>query len=725
MNNIDEQIRNRLSHDNDTFSDAFVSLSEVVTKGELLHLFSDSRKESSDEAISEILSFYGIKDDFNVPETITDPEEYLDYILNPVGVMRRTVTLSGDWYKTSFGAYLAVLDNDKSVALLPTRRGYRCINPIAGESFFINKDNVKRIYPTAISFYLPLPEKKLSIKDIIFHIFSFVTLHDVIKICIFTFAITGVSLLMPYITRFMFDNVALQSKITPLVAIFIFMISIYTSMTILTIGKDMVTNNISLKADAGLYNAIMMRILNLPANFFRKFNAGNLHSKVENSQEIASSIIDFILGTGITTLMSFLYVWQIKTFSTILVVPSIVIIICLAIYIIVYSIVRVKYSKKVSAATSDETGILVSILNGIQKIRLSGSEKRVFAKWADIYKERASSQHGLPVVLLQYTTITTILSIVGDIILFFFALKSGISAATYIAFTASYGMLSGAFLSLASSVSVVSGIKAMLDELKPVLEEIPESAISKRTVKHLSGKIDIMNVSFKYLDSQPLIIDNLSLSIKPGEYLGIVGKSGCGKSTLMRLMLGFEKATRGIISFDSIDISSLEPKSLRRQIGCVMQDGGLFTDTIKANITISAPFATDKEVWEACKSAGIDKDIKDMPMGLETLVSDSTGTISGGQKQRILIARALISKPNILFFDEATSALDNNTQRIVTNTLKSLDCTRIVIAHRLSTVKDCDRIVLVESGKIVEEGNYDELMSLKGKFAKLVKRQIK
>ena len=234
-----------------------------------------------------------------------------------------------------------------------------------------------------------------------------------------------------------------------------------------------------------------------------------------------------------------------------------------------------------------------------------------------------------------------------------------------------------------------------------------------------------MKISFKYINNQPLVIDKLSLSVKPGEYLGIVGKSGCGKSTLMRLLLGFEKPIRGGISYDSIDINSLEPRSLRRQIGCVLQDEGLFTDTIRANITLSAPFASDEDVWRALKMAGIDKDIEDMPMGLETLVSDSTGTISGGQKQRILIARALISNPNILFFDEATSSLDNNTQRIITDTLKSLDCTRIVIAHRLSTIKDCDRIIMMENGTIVEEGTYEELMVLNGKFAELVKRQIK
>lgn len=725
MNNIDEQIKNRINNDNDVFSDSFVNLSEVVIDDELFDLFSDSRKESSDEALSQILSYYGIRQNFHVPESITNQEEYLDYVLNPFGVMRRTVKLTGDWYKTSFGAFLGILDENKSVALLPTRRGYECVNSASGERFIIDKNNVSRIYPIAICFYPPLPEKKLGKKDIIKEIVSFITIFDIIKVSIFSFIITIISLLTPYITHFLFDNVAIQSDVKPIIAIFVLMITIYSSIAILTAGKKIVTSNIATKADAGLCSAIMMRTLNLPANFFRKYSAGNLNFKISSSKEIASSIIDFILSTGITTLMSLIYIGQIKTFSSILVIPSMLIIVVFAGFIIIYTVIREEYIKRAWEATSDETGFLVSIFNCINKIKISGSEKRVFAKWANMYKKRAMASYGEPAIIDHYTTITALIIFIGDGVLYFFALKANINAATYIGFVTSFGLLSGAFINLASSVSVLSSIKITIDRLLPILETIPESTTIKRAVKHLDGKIDVMKISFKYIDNQPLVIDKLSLSVKPGEYLGIVGKSGCGKSTLMRLLLGFEKPIRGGISYDSIDINSLEPRSLRRQIGCVLQDEGLFTDTIRANITLSAPFASDEDVWRALKMAGIDKDIEDMPMGLETLVSDSTGTISGGQKQRILIARALISNPNILFFDEATSSLDNNTQRIITDTLKSLDCTRIVIAHRLSTIKDCDRIIMMENGTIVEEGTYEELMLLNGKFAELVKRQIK
>lgn len=723
-NKLDEQIKNRLMYDDDVFSDAFVSLSEVITDSALLDLFSDRRKTSSGEALEEVLSYYGFKQRIVVPDSIEESEEYLDYVLNPIGVMRRTVVLDDNWFKNAFGAFLGVLDEKYTVALIPSFKGYLCISPTTGEKFVINKKNCSRISKNAICFYPPLPDKRLTIKNIAERVIGTVSLVDVIKIVLFSLIITAVSMLTPYITQYLFNNISLQDSYRPLVSIFIFMTCIYASSYLLSFGKGISITGVCTKADAFLNSSIMMRMLNLEPGFFREYNSGDLQTRVRSSKTMASSTISFIFDTGISVLMSFIYVFQIKSFSPVLVVPSIIIIVALFVFFIIYSLTQNRLSKQLQTARSKEAGFLVSIINGIQKIRLSGSEKRIFSQWAGLYKDRALYQYKPPFIIIQNNTITTFLTLAGSIILYYFSLRSGIDAGTYMGFMSSYGLLSGAFLGLASSVSAVAGIRAQLDQFKPILDRVPESAGGRRSVKKLSGKIDVNKVSFKYTDNQPMIIDNLSLSIKPGEYLGIVGKSGCGKSTLMRLLLGFEKPSRGIISYDSIDLNSLEPKSVRRQIGCVMQDGGLFTDSIRANIALTAPFATDEEVWAAAKAAGIDKDIKAMPMGLETIVFDSSSTISGGQKQRILIARALISKPNILFFDEATSALDNNTQKIITDTLSSLDCTRIVIAHRLSTVKLCDRIVMLEHGRIIEEGSYDELMALNGRFAEMVQRQL-
>lgn len=722
--NIEEQIKNRLQHDEDVFSDAFVSLSEVITERELLGMFSKRRKEASDEALEEVLAFYGFKTRVKVPASVTDPEEYLDYVLNPTGIMHRAVTLDHEWYKNAFGAFLVILDDAYTAALIPSFRGYQCISPATGERFTVNKKNAGRIGSAAICFYSPLPEKTLTSKDLVRHTASAIDAGDILKIVMFSAALTLVTMLTPYITQYLFDNVALQTKFAPLYSVFVFIICTYLAAAILQIGKTLAVFGISVKADALLSSSVMMRVLNLPTDFFKKYTAGNLYSIIEYSRQIASASILFIFNIGIALLMSVLYIVQIWTFSPIMAIPSLIVVASLAVFSALSFFFQKNWNKEIQMTAAEECGFLVSVMNGIQKIRLSGSEKRLFSQWADIYKERAQLVYKPPVILKHHTTFTTFLTLAGSFLLYFYALRSNIDPAIYMGFMAAYGLLSAAFLNLAESMSSVSVIKAQMEQLKPILEEIPESASTKRIVKQLSGKIDVHKISFRYMDSQPRVINRLSLSVKPGEYIGIVGKSGCGKSTLMRLLLGFEKPQRGSVSYDSIDLNSLEPKSLRRQIGCVLQDEGLFTDSIRANITLTNPFATDEEVWEAARLAGIEADIKAMPMGMKTLVFDSSSTISGGQKQRILIARAIIGKPNILFFDEATSALDNNTQKIITDTLASLDCTRIVIAHRLSTVKQCDRIVMMENGQIIEEGSYDELMERKGRFAELVERQL-
>ena len=221
----------------------------------------------------------------------------------------------------------------------------------------------------------------------------------------------------------------------------------------------------------------------------------------------------------------------------------------------------------------------------------------------------------------------------------------------------------------------------------------------------------------------PYVVDGMNLKIKNGEYVAIVGTTGCGKSTLMRLLLGFETPERGAIYYDGRDMSKLDLKSLRRRIGAVTQNGGLFNGSIYQNIVISAPELTQDDAWAAAEIAGIADDIRDMPMKMHTMVAEGAGGISGGQKQRLMIARAVAPKPKLLMFDEATSALDNKTQRQVSEALDQMKCTRVVIAQRLSTIKNCDRILMLDKGKIIEDGTYDELIARKGRFAELVERQ--
>jgi ABC-type bacteriocin/lantibiotic exporter with double-glycine peptidase domain len=283
--------------------------------------------------------------------------------------------------------------------------------------------------------------------------------------------------------------------------------------------------------------------------------------------------------------------------------------------------------------------------------------------------------------------------------------------------------VSGAFNGLVGVAAAVAGIRPSLQMTMPLFETAPEMEEEKEVLDSLSGGIEINHVSFRYGERMPYVLNNLSLKIRKGEYVAIVGRTGCGKSTLMRLLLGFEKAEKGGIYYDGRDIQMLDLKSLRRRIGVVLQSGSLFQGNIYSNISISNPTMTVDDAWKAAEMVGMKEDIERMPMGMNTLIQDGGGGISGGQKQRLMIARAIAGNPSILMFDEATSALDNITQKIVSDSLDSLKCTRIVIAHRLSTIRNCDRILMMDGGRIVEQGTYEELIAKEGAFAKLVERQ--
>ena len=363
------------------------------------------------------------------------------------------------------------------------------------------------------------------------------------------------------------------------------------------------------------------------------------------------------------------------------------------------------------------------MINGIQKIRLSGSEKRVFAKWANLYSRSAKLAYHPPIIIRLSVAIDLLITLLGNIIIYYVAARNNIDAGSYMAFVTSYGILSAAFASLASMTNVIASIGPVFDMARPILETEPEVSTGKINLENVKGNIRLENVSFKYTDNGPLILNNLSLNIKEGDYVAIVGQTGCGKSTLVRLLLGFEKPLEGNVYFDDNNINDVDLVSLRRNIGTVMQNGSLFHADIFSNIIISSPDLKEEDAWVAAEIANIADDIRAMPMGMKTVISEGQGGISGGQKQRIMIARAIVHKPKILIFDEATSALDNKTQKSITESIDRLNCTRIVIAHRLSTIKSADRIIMLEGGQIIEDGDYQTLIEKNGKFAELVNRQ--
>ena len=482
-------------------------------------------------------------------------------------------------------------------------------------------------------------------------------------------------------------------------------------------------NRIEIKTSLSVEAAMMMRVMNLPANFFRKYSSGELSSRYSAVNQLCELLLGNVFSTGLGALMSLLYITQIFHYAPALVGPALLILLASIAVSVVSALTQMKISRQIMEKGAKENGLSFSLISGVQKIKLAGAEKRAFAKWGRSYAEVSELIYNPPILLRANGAITTAISLVGTIVMYYLAVQTSVTPSEYIAFNAAFGAVSAAFASLTGVALSVAKIRPILEMAEPILKTEPESAENKTMVTKLGGNIELSNVYFRYTPNMPYVVNGMSLKIRAGEYVAIVGSTGCGKSTLVRLLLGFETPEKGAVYYDGKDIAGLDLRSLRRRIGTVTQDGSLFQGDIFSNIVISAPQLSLDDAWEAAELAGIADDIRAMPMGMQTLISEGQGGISGGQKQRLMIARAVAPKPKILIFDEATSALDNKTQKQVSDALDALKCTRIVIAHRLSTIKNCDRILVLEGGKILEEGSYDELIAKNGFFAELVARQ--
>lgn len=720
---FDEQIRQRKQNDDDVFADSFVNMAAAVLGSKVTGSLSDG-SAAAKSAIDEILKYYHVKSR-EVPDNIKDTNEQLEYLMRPYGIMRRTVRLEKGWYRDAVGAMLGVMkESGRVVALIPAGfSGYCYIDPDSGKKIKINRRNQRLFDSEAIAFYKPFPLKKIGLGSVAKYIAETLSAADFALIALATLALSLIGMLSPKLNNILFAAVLPSGSVRLLLSIAVFTVSVSVSSLLISATKEMITARINTKMSVSVQAAAMMRIMSLPADFFKGYGSGDLSSRAAHISSLCNMLVSAVLTTGLTSAFSLIYISQIFIYAPVLVVPAIAVILATVAFSLISSFAQMRISKKQMELSAKESGMSYALISGIQKIKLAGAEKRAFARWGNLYAQNAKLTYNPPAFIKLNSVISLAISLIGNIVMYAAAVKSGVSVADYYAFGTAYGMVSGAFMSLAGMALTVAQIKPILETVQPFFNTVPEISEGKEVITRLSGGIELINVSFRYNENMPLILDNMSLKIRPGQYVAIVGKTGCGKSTLMRLLLGFEKPQKGAVYYDGRDIERIDLKSLRRRIGVVMQNGKLFSGDIYSNIVISAPWLTQSDAWDAAEKAGIAEDIRRMPMGMNTIISEGSGGISGGQRQRLMIARAIAPKPKILMLDEATSALDNLTQKRVSESLDSLKCTRIVIAHRLSTIKQCDRILVLDGGKITEDGTYDELIAQNGVFAELVERQ--
>ncbi|MBO5411255.1 MAG: ATP-binding cassette domain-containing protein, partial [Clostridia bacterium] len=610
---FDEQIKLRKKNDDAIFEESFVGIADAVLGTKMSEAYK-SDTEKVDSAIDHILRYYKIKP-VEVPDNFINLNDRLEYLLRPNGIMRRNITLEKGWYKNAIGAILGTRKDDGSVvAFIPKGfTGYMFFDAASGKWIKLSKKNENLFETDAICFYKPFPLKKLTLSVLARYIIDTLSVADIVLIAAATLAVTAVGMLVPRLNNVLFGTVVENQSLKMLAGITVFMICVSVSSLLLQAVKSLFSARVGTRLDLSVQAATMMRILSLPADFFKQYGSGELSSRAQNIQTLCSMLVSTVFNTGLTSIFSLLYITQIFTYTPTLVVPALIIILVTVVFSLVTSFLQMHYSKKQMELGAQENGMSYALISGIQKIRLSGSEKRAYSRWSSLYAKVVRTTYNTPMFLRINGTLGTAISLIGVIVMYYMSVKSKISVADYYSFNSAYGMLSGAFMSLAGIATTIARFKPIIEMAKPIMEAVPEVSEGKLVIDRLSCAIELNNVSFRYSENMPLVIDDLSLKIRAGQYVAIVGATGCGKSTLMRILLGFEKPQKGAVYYDGKDLDSIDLRSLRRKIGVVLQNGKLFQGNIYSNIVISAPHLSLDDAWDAAEMAGIADDIRKMP----------------------------------------------------------------------------------------------------------------
>lgn len=711
-----DQVKERKANNQKAFENSFMDLAGVNDESAIA--------TRDDFIIKQLIKYFDCPN-FNLPDGLKTLDNKLDYTLKTTGVLSRKIELTDSWNLDNRDPILVFTKNNKIPILMIPRgqRGYYSVSYVTGKRYKNTSAISKKLRKEAYAFYKPLPTKKMTVKEYLSFFKKSIHPLDLITVIVAALVATSISMLSPYIMEKMTGDVVNNKDIRLYIMMTVFLVSAGIASVLIKAAQTLINARVGIKFEKMMQETTMMRMLSLKPSFFKNNSTGALTAKFNNVLSLSDLIFNGLFLSILSSVMSLGFMVQIVQFAPSLILPVTAILLVNILFSVFIALMQIKYSREGLLFGAKESGTTYSMINGIQKIRLAGAEKRAFARWAKDFSKWGEPVYHPPLVIRLAPVISILISALGWLIIYFVAAESKVPVSSYVAFTSSFASLSVMVVTVTNLFTVFAKIGPILDVTKPILEEETEDDESKERIEDLTGNIKFDHVSFKYEENGPEILKDLSLEIKPGEYLGMVGKTGCGKSTLVRLLLGFEKPTSGNIYYDEKDLNNINLPSLRSKIGSVIQNGGIFHADIVSNILITAPHLKEKDAWEAAEIAGIADDIRNMPMGMQTMITEGQGGISGGQKQRIMIARAIVNHPKILIFDEATSALDNKTQKHVSEAISTLNCTRIVIAHRLSTIKHCDRIIYMENGNIQESGTYDELIAKEGKFFELVERQ--
>jgi ATP-binding cassette subfamily C protein len=645
-------------------------------------------------------------------------------------IRARRVVLKAKWWTHDSGPILAFRDTDNSpVALLPSSpSSYDLFDPESGSTTPVDEKQALQLNGFAYTFYRPFPAARLdAVKLLLFGAAQ--APSDISMILLMGIASGLLAMVAPIATGIIFDTVIPGAQRSQLLTLTLFLVVSAVCTALFNIARGFATLRLEGKMDAIIQAAVWDRLLALPVPFFRDYSSGDLASRSMGINQIrgilTGSTLTSIL-TGVFSVFSFALLFY---YSVPLAILATLLTGFAFLVATTSGYLQVRHQREMSRIGGRLSGMVLQFIHGIAKFRVSGTEHRAFAAWAREYGRKKQLAVKARTISNRLAAFNAMFPVVCTALVFYFAASlraqpgSALSTGAFLAFLAAFVQFMMAALQLSSSVVAVLGIVPLYERAKPILQTLPEVSDAQGNPGELLGEIEVNHLAFRYRPDTPYILRDISLSILPGQFAAIVGPSGCGKSTLLRLLLGFEQPESGAIYLDRQDLAGLDLQAVRQQMGVVLQSAKLFSGSIFSNIVGSAPL-TEADAWEAARLSGLDEDVRGMPMGMHTAISDGGGGLSGGQRQRLLIARAIVRKPRIILFDEATSALDNRTQATVSRSLESLQSTRIVIAHRLSTIVKADRIFVLDQGRVVQCGAYQELMNQPGPFRELAKRQI-
>lgn len=640
----------------------------------------------------------------------------------------REIVLEEEWQNKDSGSVLAFRTEDRSPVACVSKgpRKHILYDPETGKAVYMDSSDTDGLEGKAYMFYRPFPEKALTKMDLFRFGMQKVYKSDLVRL--FGLALLGtlIGLLIPYMNEQAYDKFIPLGNAPGLLQIGAVLLACSLGNISFTVVKNLASFRAMNSMEYAVQSATIDRLFSLPESFYRQYDAADLGQRVMGVAQIYNVLAQSLVTALLSAVLSLLYLWRMFKYSKTMSIWAIVMLVAVMAFVLFMGFRQIRFEKLKRDADVKTNSITFQNLLGISKIRDAWAEDRAIMRYFEPFVESRRINRIKEGYTSIVASVSSTVSIIFSIVFYYLMIQKniGLTIGAFTAFTAAFGAFSKAMLTITQNFLVVNQVRPLYEFAKPVLETLPEISEDSGMPGNLAGAIEINNVTFSYDPDEPPVLEGLSLDVKPGEYIGIVGSSGCGKSTLLKLLLGFEKPQLGKIYYDNRDIDELDKRELRKKFGVVLQDGALLTGSIYENITIAAPNTSMERVEETVREVGLEEDIKKMPMGLHTMIAEGAGTISGGQAQRILIARALVNKPKVIFLDEATSALDNVTQNQVVETLEKVSATKLVIAHRLSTVKNCDRIIVMDKGRIAEQGTYEELMARKGLFYRLAIRQI-